>query len=264
MDWKSWTSGPLPLAPDQIMADASRLIDGGRGCGCAICRLPDALEEVVEEKRATGLGAKRRLAVLMLDERAGPVDRDRAARLLMEATAGQETDAALTLGRLVARGALPSLPPTDAARYLSIAAGFGGPWPRLNFLSSTPMESLQNPLKAHPPICKSGDDQHADCFEPGRMRSGDRSWSGLAGAQREECRPAVGRMVRHCSRRWPSRGSRKKLARAYENGIGIAADKIKAHALWTKRSRRIGHGLCGVAELELAAGSDPRLSSICC
>lgn len=258
MDWKTWTGGPLPLAPDQILSDANRLIDGGAGVVRDLPLARRILEQIVEEKRATGLGAKRRLAVLLLDERAGPVDRDRAARLLIEATAGQETDAALTLGRLIVRGALPSLPATDAARYLSIAAGFG-----------EPMAAVELSLLY-------ADGKLAEPFEGASTHFANLATINMQTALSQgECDLAIDlgqallernlKNADQLSVAWFAiaagaghRAGLEKLARAYENGIGIASDKVKAHALWDEAiAQGSVSGYAAVAELELAAGSDP-------
>lgn len=258
MDWKTWTGGQPTLEPDQILADANRLIDGGAGVVRDLPLARRLLEQIVEDNRVTGLGAKRRLALLLLDERAGPVDRQSAARLLMEATAGQETDAALTLGRLIVRGALPSLPADDAARYLSIAAGFG-----------EPMAAIELALLY-------ADGRLAEPFEGAATHFANLATINMQTALSQgECDLAVDlgqvlleRKLKNAdelSVAWFAiaagaghRAGLEKLARAYENGIGIAVDKVKAHALWDEAIAQgsvLGHA--AVAELELASGSDP-------
>ena len=258
MDWKNWTGGPPPLQRDQILADANRLIDGGAGVVRDLPLARRLLEQIVEENRSTGLGAKRRLALLLLDERAGPVDRDRAARLLIEATAGQETDTALTLGRLIARGALPSLPADDAARYLSIAAGFG-----------EPMAALELAL-----LYAEG--KLAEPFEGAATHFANLATINVQTALSQgECDLAIdlGQVLLdhnltnadQLSVAWFAiaagaghRAGLEKLAKAYEKGIGIAPDKVKARALWDEAiAAGSVLGYAAVAELELASSSEP-------
>jgi TPR repeat protein len=258
IDWTAWTRELPPLPPSQILADANRLIDGGAGVVRDLRLARRLLEHLVEDRRATGLGAKRRLALLLLDQRAGPTDRDRAARLLVEATAGQETDAALTLGRLIARGELPSLPSGDAARYLGIAAGFGEPMAAVELAALYADGTLAEPF--------AGAATHfanlATINVQTALSQGECDLSTSLGQflldrnlpdadQLSVAWFAIAARAGH-------RTGLEKLAKAYENGIGVAADKAKARKLWDEAiAQGSVTGYAAAAEIELLSGSDP-------
>lgn len=257
-DWSGWKGGRPDLPPQQVLADANRLAEGGAG---VIRDLPLArrlLEQIVEENQATGLGAKRRLALLLLDPRAGEVDRERAAKLLIAATSGQETDAALTLGRLIARGDLPSLPLSDAARYLGIAAGFGEPMAAMELASLYADGALAEPF--------DGAAEHFANLATINVQTA---------LNRGECDLAadIGQFLLdrnlpeadHLSTLWfqvaadaGHRSGLEKLARAYQQGRGVEADSKKASRLWDEAiAAGSVTGYAAKAELELASGSDP-------
>jgi len=258
-DWQSW-NGKLPDLPaETISADAIRLIDGGAGVVRDLPLARRILEQLVADNAATGLGAKRRLALLLIDPRSGPVDRERAAKLLIEATSAQETDAALTLGRLIARGELPSLPLSDAARYLGIAAGFGEPMAAMELASLYAGGTLAEPFEGaavHFANLATINVQTAlgrgDCgltAEIGQFLI-DR---GLPDAD-------------HLSVAWfeiaakaGHRAGLEKLARAYQQGKGVAADSKAAQELWQDAiAAGSVTGYAASAELSLTAGADAK------
>lgn len=257
-DWKTWSGERPQQSANEILADANRLIDGGAGVVRDLPLARRLLEVIVEERRATGLGAKRRLAQLLLDERAGTVDRERAARLLIEATAAQETDAALTLGRLIARGELPALPLDDASRYLGVAAGFGEPMAAVELAALYADETLPPPFEGaarHFANLATLNLQTAlaqgDCdlaIEIGQFLI-DR---GYPDAERQ----AVAWFT--IAANSGHRAGLEKLAKAYHNGIGVTLDRNRAGELW-ELAVTAGSvaGYAALADLALVRGDDP-------
>ncbi|TPP06956.1 tetratricopeptide repeat protein [Rhizobium glycinendophyticum] len=256
-DWRGWTGGPVPVSQQQVFADAIRFIDGGSEVTRDLPLARRMLEMLVSQGTGPALGARRRLALLLLDDRAGPQDRKRAADLLVEATASQETDAALSLGRLIAEGELPGLPLPDAPRYLGIAAGFGEPMAAFELSALYANGALPAPFEeaaAHFANLGTINLQTAlasgDCAVAAEFGQFLVDKNLPDGAQRAVAWFEVAAKAGH-------RNALEKLARAYATGRGVEAQPEAARRYWS-RAVEAGSvaGLAALAEQDLIAGLD--------
>lgn len=256
-DWQGWTGGPVPVSQQQIFADAIRFVDGGSEVARDLPLARRMLEMLVSEGTGGSLEARRRLALLLLDDRAGPQDRKRAATLLVEATASQETDAALSLGRLIARGDLPNLPLQDAPRYLGIAAGFGEPMAAFELSALYARGALPAPFEgaaAHFANLATINLQTAlasgDCGVAAEVGQFLLDQNLTDGPQRAIAWFEVAAKAGH-------RNALEKLARAYAAGRGVEADPAAARRYWAQAVEAGSvTGLAALAEQDLTAGLD--------
>ncbi|KQW28144.1 hypothetical protein ASE36_17065 [Rhizobium sp. Root274] len=256
-DWRGWTGGPVPVPQQQVFADAIRFIDGGSEVTRELPLARRMLETLVSQGTGPALGARRRLALLLLDDRAGPQDRKRAADLLLEATASQETDAALSLGRLIAKGDLPGLPLEDAPRYLGIAAGFGEPMAAFELSALYASGALPAPFE----------EAAAHFANLGTINLQTALASGDCAVAAEFGQFLVDKNLPDGPRRamaWfevaakaGHRNALDKLARAYAAGRGVEAQPEAARRFWSQAVEAGSvAGLAALAEQDLIAGVD--------
>ncbi|RKE80253.1 SEL1-like repeat protein [Rhizobium sp. AG855] len=256
-EWYGWTGGPVPVSQQQVFADAIRFIDGGSEVARDMPLARRMLEMLVSQGTGGTLEARRRLALLLLDDRAGPEDPKRAASLLVEATASQETDAALSLGRLIARGELPDLPLSDAPRYLGIAAGFGEPMAALELSTLYASGALPAPFEgaaAHFANLATINLQTA-------LASGNCAVAAEVGQflldKKLPDGPARAIAWFEVAAKAGHRNALEKLARAYSAGRGVEADPAAARRYWAQAvDAGSVTGLAALAEQDLTSGLD--------
>nr|MDH4441188.1 hypothetical protein [Rhizobium sp.] len=256
-EWHGWTGGPVPVSQQQVFADAVRFIDGGSEVARDLPLARRMLEMLVSQGTGGTMEARRRLAILLLDRRAGPPEPARAASLLVEATASQETDAALSLGRLIARGELQALPMSDAARYLGIAAGFGEPMAAFELSSLYADGTLPSPFEgaaAHFANLATINLQTA-------LATGDCAVAAEVGQflLDKQLPDAATRAIAwfEVAAEGGHRNALEKLARAHAAGRGVNADPATARRYW-EQAITAGSvtGLSAAAEQDLVAGHD--------
>ena len=257
IEWNGWTGGPVPVSQQQVFADALRFIDGGSEVTRDLPLARRMLEMLVTQGTGGTMEARRRLALLLLDRRAGEEDPARAASLLVEATASQETDAALSLGRLIAEGKLPGLPLSDAARYLGIAAGFGEPMAAFELSALYADGALPAPFE--------GAAAHFANLATINLQTSLATGNCAVAAEvgqfllDKDLPDAPARAIAwfEVAATAGHRNALEKLARAHAAGRGVEADPTAARRFW-EQAITAGSvtGLAAVAEQDLVAGND--------
>ncbi|HEV7414570.1 MAG TPA: hypothetical protein VGN98_00315, partial [Tianweitania sediminis] len=126
-DWVEWDGQGAAVVPEQMLADAQRYAEGGKDVARNKPLARSMLEHLVVTPNLSASLAKRRLALLLLDPEAGPLDPSRAEHLLNEAITARVPGAALSLGRLYRDGILVPPDASAASRLLTLAAATGDP-----------------------------------------------------------------------------------------------------------------------------------------
>lgn len=257
LDWHAWKGTEPGIAPDRMLADAIRFLEGDSTIPRDLPLARRMLEHLATGASNTAPDAKIRLATVLLDVRSGEPDAQRAKRLLSQATMSQRTGAALTMGRLIRDGKLPDATMDEAVRYLSVAAGLGDPAAALQLAAIYGQAGAAEPAE--------GSASHFDALATINVQTALAAGNcGIAvevgeylldiGAGTNQI--AAADWFEFAADAGDMRGV-ARLARAYEHGEGRAADRRTAAALWDKAvDGGAVQALAPAARLRIEAGED--------
>lgn len=257
LDWKGWKGEEPDVSADRMLADAARLVDGGNDVYVDRGTARRLLEYMASGTTTAAPEAKRQLALLLLDARSGESDAARAEQLLIEASAAQHTNAAMAIGKLMRRGALPHSSPQNAAHYLGIAAGLGNPSAALELAAmyAAPGAALPFPDAARHFATLAAINVHT------ALAAGDCNIAADVGEYLIETNPVQGAEQ---AAAWFEIGASSqdaramaRLARFHEAAKGEAGNLDKARLLWDRAATTgLVRAMAPAARLWLADGRD--------
>lgn len=256
-DWTLWDGADSDVPADRILSDAARLAEGDSEVNRDRRIARKLLTYLASGASTSAAEAKTRLATLLLDPRSGPTDAHRAKRLLAEATASQQTNAALTMGKVIREGKLPGATIDDAIGYLRIAAGRGDATAALQLAAIYAL-----PGAAHPfPGAAAHFSTLAAINVQTSLVSGDCGIAVDVGEFLIDTNPQEGAAL---AASWfevaADAGDVRalaRLARIYETGEGRERDTAKARDLWDRAAAGgLVRAFAPAARLRIAAGED--------
>lgn len=256
-DWTLWDGTDSDVPADRILSDAARLAEGDNEVNRDRLIARKLLTYLASGASTSAAEAKTRLAALLLDPRSGPTDAHRAKRLLTEATASQQTSAALSMGKLIREGRLPGATIDDAIRYLSIAAGRGDATAALQLAAIYVLPGASNPF----PGAAAHFSTLAAINVQTSLVSGDCGIAVDVGEYLIDTNPQEGMAL---AASWfevaADAGDVRalaRLARIYETGEGREKDLAKARDLWDRAAAGgLVRAFAPAAKLRIAAGDD--------